>query len=54
MHSFLFFVGAPFVMSYAHFLDASPDYQQAVTGMKPDKNIHQTEVTVEPVEIMQT
>ncbi|ODM96304.1 Sensory neuron membrane protein 1 [Orchesella cincta] len=41
--------GSPFVMSYAHFLDASPEYQQGVVGLKPDPKIHETYVTVELV-----
>ncbi|CAL8072560.1 unnamed protein product [Orchesella dallaii] len=41
--------GAPFVMSYAHFLDASPEYQQGVVGLKPDPKLHETYVTVELV-----
>lgn len=36
-------------MSYAHFLDADPEYLQAVTGLKPDPTLHQTQLTIEPV-----
>lgn len=40
---------APYVMSYAHFLNASPEYQEAVRGLSPDPKLHRTQVTIEPV-----
>lgn len=36
-------------MSYAHFLDASPEYQKGVTGLNPQPNLHRTRVAIEPV-----
>ncbi|XP_022906339.2 sensory neuron membrane protein 1-like isoform X1 [Onthophagus taurus] len=37
----------PIVVTLPHFLDADPEYQNGVTGMNPDKDIHQLHILFE-------
>ena len=41
--------GAPVIMSLPHFLYAAPQYINAIEGMKPDPEKHNTQLDVEPV-----
>ncbi|XP_021955612.1 sensory neuron membrane protein 1 isoform X2 [Folsomia candida] len=41
--------GGPYVMSYANFLNADPEYLKAVDGLKPKSGQHQTQIDFEPV-----
>jgi len=38
----------PIIVSYPHFYQADPTYREAVLGMNPDKQKHQTYVDIEP------
>ena len=40
--------GAPIALSYPHFYQAHPRYQEAVVGLKPDKEKHQFYVDIVP------
>lgn len=42
-------VGAPVFVSKAHFLDADPYYLSLITGLSPNRTLHDTNVDVEPV-----
>lgn len=41
--------GIPVFISMPHFLKADPYYLSLIDGLKPDANIHQSAMTVEPV-----
>ena len=43
------FVGAPIVMSQPHFYQGAKQYKDAVRGLHPEKELHETFVDVEPV-----
>ena len=40
---------APVFASKPHFLDAAPGYQDNVTGMEPDRSLHDSYLDVEPI-----
>ena len=40
--------GAPIALSYPHFYQADPSYLAAVSGLVPDKSLHQFYVDIEP------
>ena len=39
-------------MSQPHFYQGDPYYQQQVTGLNPDKDLHETFIGVEPVSLL--
>lgn len=41
--------GAPIVMSSPHFYQAEEKFKEAVFGMRPDKQQHQTAIDIHPV-----
>ena len=46
---FLFSQDAPVFASKPHFLDADPDYLKNVTGLHPNRSIHDSYLVIEPV-----
>lgn len=44
---------APVFTSYPHFYQADPIYLNAFHGMKPDKDLHENYVALEPVRVSQ-
>lgn len=41
--------GAPILVSLPHFLDGSQDYLSKVEGLKPERDLHETFIELEPV-----
>ncbi|XP_076264060.1 sensory neuron membrane protein 1-like [Rhynchophorus ferrugineus] len=41
--------GAPVLVSFPHFLNADEKYVQGVIGVRPEKKLHETYVTLEPI-----
>lgn len=44
-------LGAPVFMSFPHFFNADPYYQDQIEGMSPNKEKHQFSMTLEEVKI---
>jgi len=45
----LFFSGAPLIISLPHFLDGDAEYLEKVEGLSPNRELHETAITLEPV-----
>ena len=45
----VFVQNAPIFASKPHFLDADPGYRDNVTGLVPDRSIHDSNLDIEPI-----
>jgi hypothetical protein len=43
--------GAPIVASWPHFFDGDVEYQNQSIGLKPNKTLHETSLSLEPVSL---
>lgn len=53
--SFFFFflnLGAPIVVSFPHFYQADPMYINAIDGLSPNKDEHETYLDLQPVRLL--